>query len=100
MLIDRHSGLGRVPCARLELGGGRAVLAGEGQRGVPEVVDRQVRSTGCRAGRSVAVHQVADAHVIGAIAREEESGRAGSGVLEQVLLQQRQERRWDMGITP
>ena len=52
VLVDRHRGLGGVTGAGLQLGRGGAVLAGEGQRGVPKVVDRQVGTTGClRAGR-------------------------------------------------
>ena len=52
MLVDRHRGLGGVAGTGLQLGGGGAVLAGEGQGGVPQVVDRQVRTAGgSRAGR-------------------------------------------------
>ena len=68
-------------------------VAGEGKCGVAQVVDRQVRAAGSLAGRAVAVHEVSDAHVIRAVAREEESVWSRGAVLEQMLLEHRQERR-------
>src|SRR3954453_18897245 len=55
VLVDRHRGLRRVAGPGLELGGGGAVLAGEGQGGVAQVVDGEIRSTGGLAGGAVAV---------------------------------------------
>lgn len=72
------------------------VLAGEGQGGVAQVVDRQVRTAGRFARWAVVVRRIAHAYVIGAVAGEQQTRWLGGGVLEQVLLEHRQERRRDV----
>jgi len=62
------------------------VLAGRRQRCVAQAVDREVWSVGLLAGGAVAVHEVAGAHVIGAIIREELTLDALGRELEQVVL--------------
>lgn len=80
----------------LQLGSSGAVLAGEGEGSVAQVVNSEAWSTGGFACRSLAVHQVAGAHVVGPVAREEQASRPSSGVLEEVRLEHRQEGRGDV----
>jgi hypothetical protein len=49
VLVDRHRRLRGVAGTGLQLSRRRAVLTGKGQRGVPEVVDGQVWTSGCLA---------------------------------------------------
>jgi hypothetical protein len=51
---------------------------------------RSGRLAAWRAGGAVAVHEIADAHVVDAVAGEEQPGRAGRSVLQQVSLEHRQ----------
>jgi len=73
VLVDRHRWLGGLAGTGLELGRRGAVLAGPGQCGVTQVVDREVGAAGLLPGRTIADHQVAGAHVVGAVAREQEA---------------------------
>jgi hypothetical protein len=50
-----------VTCSGLQLGGGGAVLPSQGQRGVPEGVDRQAGAAGLLSGGAIAVRYVSDA---------------------------------------
>lgn len=50
--------------------------------GGAEVVDRQIQAPGCFAGGAVSIHQVADAHMVGVVAREQQAVRSLAGVLQ------------------
>lgn len=82
VLIDGHRCLRGVAGAGLEFRGGGALLAGEGEGCVAQVVDRQVRTASSLAGGTVAVYQVAHTHVIGAVAGEQQSVKTRGGVLK------------------
>lgn len=71
MLVDGHGGLGGVSAAGLKFGGGGAVLAGEGQGRVAQMVNRQVGTSGGVASDLESVHEIANAHVVAAFAGEQ-----------------------------